>query len=249
MPVVAAIAPFVPAIATVAAAGIGAFASMNAAHTQATAGANALDLTRSQYEIARGDLAPYRKVGESALGDISSLYGYANPVTGAPGTGVQDFSKFTNSPDYKFAVDQGQLALDRGAAAKGQLLGGGHTKDTLAFAEGLASQQYGNYFNRLMAIAGMGQNSAAGSANLAAGFGTAGSAAINGIGAANASGPVGVANALSTVPQNLLYAQLLGGSTNSNPSSYVAPGVTPNYGTGSMAAGNAWQPYGVLPQG
>lgn len=268
-----------PVAATIVAAVVGAGASIYAANQQSSAAANATNTANQANAQTRADLAPYRVIGGSALGDLAALYGYASPtgptsgagatagasayqqpgVTYTPGPGgsgyftrtaegemhwhagpmpqpapatppgalgagptpgVPDFSRFTNSPDYQFAFDQGLLALDRSAAAKGQLLGGGHTKDVLAFANGLAAQQYGNYFNRLMGLAGLGANAAAQTGNLGATFANLGMQGQLAGGAANASAAVGIANALGGVPQNLLYAQLLNRTT--NPSSYPA---------------------------
>lgn len=168
----------------------------------------------------------------------------ATPTAAPAATGTPDYSAFFNSPDYQFALSQGTLALDRSAAARGQLLGGGQLKDLTSFGQGLGAQQYGNYFNRLMSIANIGQNAAAGSASAAQNFGNSGAASLNQIGAAQASGPVGVANALSTLPQNLLYASLYsnGGSASGYPNAGKPvsgyPGMTYN------SSGNATYPTG-----
>lgn len=219
---------------TLAASGIGALASLSAAKTQAKSAQNALSTETDMYNQSRNDLAPYRDVGQNALGTINSLYGYgqagAGGVGATPGAGTPDYSAFYNSPDYKFALQQGGLTVDRSAASKGLLMSGGTIKDQMAFGQGLASQQYGNYFSRLMQVAGLGASAASGSAQNANAFGTTAGNTQQQIGAAQASGPVGLANALSTLPQNLLYASLAGG----NPSGYQAPSSTsgPSFGTG-----------------
>ena len=163
-------------------------------------------------------------LGSSAYGGSVTQPGAPPPTAPAAppafGTGTPDYSRFTNSPDYQFARDQGLLALDRDAAARGQLLSGGHTKDVLAFANGLAAQQYGNYFNRLMAVAGLGANAAAQTGNLGASFASSIGNAQQNVGAANASGAVGVANSLSAVPANMLYAQMY---NNMSRSGYAQP--------------------------
>ncbi len=231
--------------ATLIAAGVGAAASVYAASTQANAAKNALQQQQAQYTQSRGDitgnlatanaaLQPYSNLGTGAIGSIAQLYGFPNPVTGAAGTGTPDYSAFTNSPDYNFALQQGTLAVDRSAAARGLLNSGGNLKDLTSFGQGLASQQYGNYFNRLAAIAGLGQTAATAQANAAIGagtnlanlsqsFGTNSANTIQNIGAAQASGAVGIANALSTLPQNLLYAQYFGSGQSSS-------GYAPNRG-------------------
>ena len=214
MPIIAAIGgPLVAATLGVGALGAG--ASIYAANKQASAAKNALALQQSQYNTAQGYLAPYRETGQNALGSINALYGYGG------GDAQQNLlAQIQNSPDYQFALQQGTLGLDRSAAARGQLLGGGHQKDLMAFGQGLASQQFGNYFNRLMQIAGIGSSAAGAGANTASQFGQTGGNTMQQIGAAQASGPVGAANALGTLPQNLLYGQLANQMNNRSTSSY-----------------------------
>lgn len=210
----------------------GAAAAESASKTQAKSAKEALALEQQMYAQARTDLSPYRTAGSDALGSISSLYGYANPTTGAPASGpvpgTPDYSSFFTSPDYNFAVQQGVLALDRSAASKGLLTSGGQLKDLTSFGQGLASQQYGNYFNRLLQIATLGQNSAATSAAAAQAFGVNGATQINNQGAATASGAVGAANALSTIPQNLLYASFLGGQSPTSYANTATAALDPN---------------------
>jgi hypothetical protein len=89
-------------------------------------------------------------------------------------------------PGYQFRLDQGNKALERATAARGGLGSGKYLKDAMSYNQGQASQEYGNSFNRLMALAGMGQT-ATGSA---ADYGTQGANA-------QAAGYVGKANALT----------------------------------------------------
>ena len=89
-----------------------------------------------------------------------------------------DLSKFEEDPSYQFRQDQGNKALERAMAAQGVTLGGGgygEVNPQVARAlqeqnQNLASQEYGNaynryendqnsIFNRLMGVAGMGQGS------------------------------------------------------------------------------------------
>lgn len=79
--------------------------------------------------------------------------------------GMQDFEA---DPGYAFRQQQGQQAIERGAAARGGLLSGAALKGAQRFGQDLASQEYGNAFNRfqvnqanrfnrLASIAGIGQ--------------------------------------------------------------------------------------------
>jgi hypothetical protein len=53
-------------------------------------------------------------------------------------------------PGYQFRLQQGEQAIMRSAAARGGRLGGGTLQALLAHGQGLASQEYGNAFNRAL---------------------------------------------------------------------------------------------------
>jgi len=56
--------------------------------------------------------------------------------------------KFEADPGYAFRQAEGQKALERGAASRGKLLSGEQYKALSDFNSGLASQEYGNWWNR-----------------------------------------------------------------------------------------------------
>ena len=167
-------------------------------------------------------LAPYNTVGTGAINQLANLYGIAYGASGsatdtysngvltpgnvnaatssAGGQGVMNSSlaNFTNSPDYQFAFQQGMQALDRSAAASGTLQSGGQVKATQQYGQGLASQQFGNYFNRLLSLAGIGQNAASSTASTATNSANSQANTLGAIGSSQAAGTVGSANALSS---------------------------------------------------
>ena len=102
---------------------------------------------QQQYEQTRQDLAPYRELGQSAVPLLQQLAG-------------GDYSGFLSSPEYQFALSQGIQNLDRSAAARGGLFGGGHQRDLMQFNQGLASQQLGQYRGGLFDMLQLGQNAA-----------------------------------------------------------------------------------------
>lgn len=57
-------------------------------------------------------------------------------------------TSFEADPGYAFRQKEGQKALERGAAARGKLLSGEQYKALEDFNSGLASQEYGNWWNR-----------------------------------------------------------------------------------------------------
>ena len=145
--------------------------------------------------------------------------------TGAQGYGSasKPFSMgdFQADPGYQFRMQQGQQALERSAAARGGLLSGRAGKDMTNYAQGAASQEYGNVYNRkfnefqtnrsnqlnpLQSLAGMSQTASGAMSNAAGNYGsnvgnnltnTANQVGNNMMGAGNAraSGYVGSANA------------------------------------------------------
>ena len=86
------------------------------------------------------------------------------PTANLPVYGYQVVRALPHDPR---AFTQGLQALDRSAASKGTLQSGGQAKGAQEFGQGLASQQYGNYFNRLLSLAGIGQGAASGTASTA----------------------------------------------------------------------------------
>lgn len=106
-------------------------------------------LQRYIYDQNRADLAPWRETGSAALSQLGQLYG----LNGQPA----DTSGFQASPDYQFRFTQGLNALDRSAASRGGLYSGQQLRAAQDYGQGAASQEFGNYFNRLAGIAGVGQ--------------------------------------------------------------------------------------------
>lgn len=117
------------------------------ANAQAAAADAAARESGRQYDQTRQDMMPWMGAGTNALAQMERL-------------NAGDFSSFQASPDYQFAQQQGLQSLDRSAAARGSLFSGGADADRIAFGQGLASQQYGNYYNRLAGLAGIGQQTA-----------------------------------------------------------------------------------------
>ena len=122
-------------------------AGKSAAKAQQQAAQAATDEQRREFDLARQDQQPFLQAGQNAV-NLQQAY-----LRG-------DTSGFDQSPDYKFAVQQGTRALDAGAAARGNLFGGGADADRIALGQGLATQYANNYWNKLAGMAGQGQSSA-----------------------------------------------------------------------------------------
>jgi hypothetical protein len=125
-------------------------AAKDAAQIQADSAANALALQREQFEYQKGLLEPYRQAGESALGRLSG-------VMGLDGQPAQPQQLLDMDPGYAFRLGEGMKALERVQAARGNMLSGGAIKAGQRYAQDFASGEYGNAYNRLANIAGLGQ--------------------------------------------------------------------------------------------
>lgn len=192
-----------------AAAAVGAAGSMAAGAMQSGAVSDAADQANQTQREAqaqmRGDLAPYMNAGTNALAPAQSLLGLngQDAATAA-------MANFQQSPGYQFQLDQGIRAVESGAAAQGMLHSGATLKALQDRGNGLAAQEFGNYYNRLMGMVQNGQNSAAG-------VGASGVQTAQGIAQTNASaggaqasiyGNVaqGIGNAAGNYANNSLYA-------------------------------------------
>jgi hypothetical protein len=136
----------------------------------------------------------------------------------------EDFAQGID-PGYQFRLQQGQEATNRMANMGGGMLSGNALRGAQDYTQGLASQEYGNAFNRfqtqrsniyntLAGIAGIGQTSLG--QTTTAGTTAAGNIGANiaNAGAAQAGGIVGSANAMgggiTGAGQNYMLSQILG---------------------------------------
>ncbi len=121
----------------------------------------------------------------SNLSQLQGLYGQNGPISSLMGLGPHGaagmMDQLRQYPGYQFAMDEGQRSLDRSAASRGTLLSGGQLRASQEFGQGLASQQFGNYYNQLgqygSGLAGVGNQLAgygSGLGGLAAQYGTYG---------------------------------------------------------------------------
>jgi len=145
--------------------GIGQFAGnlgANAAISKGTGyqvqGANeAANQIGAASQRAQMQLQPYYDVGWNTLQNLFNMSG-GNGEAGKA-TALERFRNF--DPGYQFRMDQGVLARDRSAAARGALDSGGYAKELTSFGQGLADQSWKDYVGLNQSLAGMGQTAAA----------------------------------------------------------------------------------------
>lgn len=125
--------------------------SKKAAKAQANAMDAYLAQMRRSKEAAIGYQRPYEEAGRSGLNLLQQY------LTGDPAA-VQ--SRLEQSPGYQFRLNQGQNSIQNLLASKGGLKSGAAMKALEEYAQGTASQEFGNQVNYLQNFANMGQQSA-----------------------------------------------------------------------------------------
>lgn len=208
-----------PIIATIGGALIGANASRQAARTQAESADAATRLQQQMFERQTELNEPWRQAGVNALMRMQS---------GDVG--------LTSDPSYAFRFSEGMKALERARAAGGQMFSGGTERAAMRFGQDLASTEYGNAWNRLAALAGIGQTATGAMSGQAQQFGAGAGGLMTGAGNARASGYVGQANALTNALgqglQQYQFNKLLQRfqpQQATTPGSYIAPQQAPMY--------------------
>lgn len=182
----------------VAGAGIAANASKKAASLQANAANKSTNLQKKMFETTQANLQPFMQTGAGAMKTLASLYGIATPDNPNPQAFNADaIAAFERSPDYGFAFDQGQKALQYSLGAKGLLRSGAALQELTKFGQGLATQNFGNYAGRLFQLSSLGASAAGTGASAATAAGTGMAATTMAGGNALASGQIGQANAIN----------------------------------------------------
>lgn len=143
-----------------------------------------------------------------------------------------NMSAFFESPGYQFRRNEGMRGLERSAAARGGAFSGNALKALAEFNSGLASQEFGNYFNQLASIAGIGQTATNQTAAYGADHAANASANARYAGDARASG---IANQANIWGQGI---NALGGIAGY----FSGRGSPPGYG--GTGYGGGWNNYG-----
>ena len=209
--------------AAVIGGGVSMAASGKAAKTQERASDKATAAQKAALDRQIELQEPFRQGGLTAQDQIMQYLGIGGDKN-APGYGslAKSFDelyggdKFQRDPGAQFRQAESLKALERSAAARGNLLSGGTMKGITRFSQDLASQEYQNAFNRyqveraaklnpLQSLMGSGQSAANVMTGNVGQFGQNEASNIYNAGQARASGYIGQSNALN---------QALGGITN-----------------------------------
>ena len=96
-------------------------------------GYNPLPATAADYGVDPNEAAGSEFIGETI----------------GPDTALGRYAGFEETPGYQFVMDEGLRARDRVASSRGRYFSGGTARELQRYAQGLASQEYDNYFRRL----------------------------------------------------------------------------------------------------
>lgn len=174
-------------------------AQLQGAQSASQAQEKAAELIYQQFKDTEARLAPYSDAGLPASQKQQALSGALGPEAQQTA-----YDEYVESPGVAFARERGLRAIDRNAAAQGSLVGGNRDKARIDFAQGLAEQDFSNYFNRLgsitgtglsaaQAIGGVSGQAAQGQAQMTAGAGQTLGAGQAGAGQSLAAGQMGAA--------------------------------------------------------
>jgi hypothetical protein len=201
---------------------VGAYSAKKGASAQKQAADQSAEVQREIFQKQTELAEPFRQAGITSQNELLRLLGLGGD-TAAPDYGMltRGFTpeQMEMDPGYGFRLREGERALERMQAARGNLLSGGAIKAGQRFGQDLASQEYMNAFNRAQAQLGtrlgaLGSLYGAGQAATQQVAGQAGSYGENvgnllmAGGAARASGYAGMGNALNqALGQYLNYQQ------------------------------------------
>ena len=122
----------------------------------------AADLQNQQYQQTRQDMQPWMQAGKQALGGLQQLVNNSPQFSDAMGQNMQrqynsgaytnglDAQSFYQDPSYQWRKQQGMDNIQAQAAAGGGLFSGATLKALNDYNSNLASQEYGNAWQRNM---------------------------------------------------------------------------------------------------
>jgi hypothetical protein len=117
-------------------------AANRAAELQRQSQQDALALQKRMYEEGVARQQPWYQAGVNALAQIQGR------TDAMPAAFQFRPEQLTTDPGYGFRLSEGLKALERSAAARGGLLSGGTGKALTRYGQEMASQEFGNAYNR-----------------------------------------------------------------------------------------------------
>jgi len=205
----------------VAGSAIAAKGSKDAARIQSAASERASEQIDQRYRENKEALSPYSSGGIESFKRQQAL-------SGAMGSEAQEgaYQDYRESPGVAFAREQGLRGINQQASATGNLGGGNRLKRLTDYSQGLALQDFNNYFNRLGSVTGVGLGATQALAGVGSQAATGQATMTQNAGIARAQGKLGASQAYSSGLSDLYggvaqtpWGQSIGlpGSTSSAP--------------------------------
>lgn len=217
-------------------------AANQATAAQRDTSAAAIAEDRRQFDTTQANLAPWLKAGTGAVGQLSDLVPQLNEQEKAYGQfQAPTAEQAAQTPGYQFQLAEGQKALERSAAARGNLLTGGTAKALDRYSQDYAASNYQNTYNNALNAYQQGynqfQNSLTNQYNRLAGLAGTGQNAANTLGQIGQQSASNIGNIYSQLGQNIgQNAQNAGAATASG---YVGIGNSINSGIGNAITLNS----------
>lgn len=198
----------------------GASQQKKAASAQQNASQQGIDWVKSVYGDSQGNFSPYMDAGKQGL---AALQG----------------NQYEQSPGYQYLKDEMVSGIDASAAARGQLYSGGHSLDLARHVNGLAAQDYGNWWDRQMGLARLGEGAAGTLGSIGTGTMSNMQNGLNGLADAKGQGYGATAGAVTGIGG--ILANAFGGSNStSTPQNFGVPGPVAPYSQSSYGQGWNW---------
>lgn len=197
---------------------LGANAAKDAARTQAEASDRAIEEQRRQFDLTRGDQAPWLQVGQDSIRTIGDLLKSGSIFPNFTGADL------TSEPGYAFRLGEGNKAIERAARARGTYMSPMTVKELLRYGQDYAGTEFQNAFNRdltnkttkfnmLSGASGGGQTAAntvaSAGANSASTIGQLMTGSANARGAAGIAGANAIAGGLTGAGNNYMQMNML----------------------------------------
>ncbi len=148
--------------------GLGKSSAKKARRAQEAALAEQRRIANEQYNKSSAELSPYKQSGLAGQNQLSYLLGLNVPkYKDASGAEIDPYSDvnedmgqfgqltkrftlddFQADPSYNFRKEEGERALNRASAARGRFASGSALRELNRYNSNLASQEYGNAYDR-----------------------------------------------------------------------------------------------------
>lgn len=205
-------------------------AAREAAEISNAAAERDLALRTRMYEEGVARQQPFYQAGVNALPQyVSGIQEGGELVRGFTP------ADFTADPGYAFRLSEGQKGLERTAAARGGLISGAALKAAGRYGQEMASQEFGNAYNRFRDTQGLRRNALAG----LAGYGPTAATSMNTAGQNYATGAGGVISGQGETSANALLAgQQARSSSYGQLGSALSKYLSPTYKYGAFGGGS-----------